>query len=139
MEEPVFADKAHEPTDRDLATALGRAKRHWDALVTQVQKVSPDATAAWKHYAGKYGWTFVVREKRRNLLYLKPAEKRFTASLALGEDAVAALRQSGLPDALVQTIEQSPKYPEGRPARIDVASAADLKIATKLVAVKLGH
>ncbi len=139
MDEPIFADKAHMPTDADLAVTLGRTKRHWDALVAHIHETYPSAAAGWKFYPGKSGWTFVVREKKRNLVYMKPMAKAFTAALALGDKAVAALADTDLPADLVESIRQSPKYPEGRPARTAVSKATDLTIVTRLLAVKAAN
>lgn len=30
-----FDDKTHQPDDDNLATALGRSQRHWDAFIEQ--------------------------------------------------------------------------------------------------------
>jgi hypothetical protein len=139
MAEPVFADKSHQPNDADLADFLGRAKRHWDNLVAHVREACPAATAEWKFYTAKYGWTFVVREKRRNLLYMKPLPKCFTVSLAFGDKAVDAAEQSDLPDEIVKPIRQSPKLPEGRAVRIDVTSASHVAIAQELLAIKMAN
>jgi hypothetical protein len=139
METPTFADKTHQPTDEDLAALLGRAKRLWDSLVKSAQAAAPGAEVGWKHYAGKSGWTFVVRDKRRNLAYLKPAEKRFTVNLALGEQALQAAQESDLPEAVVKAIAEAPKYPEGRPAHLTVKTAADLRMADKLLAIKIAN
>jgi len=137
MKEPTIPDKAHRPTDADLASVLGRAKRHWDGFIACIQRNHPAATAEWKHYST--GWQFVLREKRRNLAYLKPSEKCFTVSFAFSDNAVDAAERSDLPAEIVQPIRQSPKYPEGRAVRVDVATAKDLAIATKLLAIKVSH
>ncbi len=137
MDEPLFRDKSHPPSDDDLAAVLGSAKRHWDRLVAHIREMDANGTAEWKHYAGKSGWTFVVRDKRRNLLYLKPLEKRFLASFAFNDQAVDAAEQSDLPERIVKPIRQSPKYPEGRAVRLEVSSAADATIAIKLLAIKM--
>jgi hypothetical protein len=139
MEEPVFPDKSQRPSDADLAHVLGPAKRHWDSLVVHIQDVNPGGTAEWRHYAGKSGWTFVVRDKRRNLAYLKPAAKRFTVSFAFGDKAVEAAEQSDLPERVVKPIRESPKYPEGRAVRIEVTSTPDVAIARKLLAIKMAN
>ncbi len=139
MEEPVFSDESRRPSDSDLARVLGPAKRHWDSLVVHIQEVNQGGTAEWKHYAGKSGWTYVVRDKRRNLLYLKPSAKRFTVSFAFGDKAVQAAEQSDLPDRVVKPIRESPKYPEGRAVRIEVTSATDVAIAWKLLAMKMAN
>ena len=139
MDEPLFADKSHRPSDADLAKVLGPAKRHWDAFTAHIQAVNAGGTSEWKHYAGKTGWTLVVRDKRRNLAYVKPFAKRFLVSFAFSDQAATAAEHSDLPEKIVKPIRESPKYPEGRPVRIEVASAADVTIAQKLLAIKLAH
>lgn len=139
MEEPVFADKAHQPNDADLTAVLGRTKRHWDNLLAHMEEANARATMEWKFYIPKYGWTFVMRDKRRNLCYLKPLAKHFLVSFALGKKAVDAAEQSDLPADVVKSIRESPKYPEGRVARIEVRTAPDVAIVRKLLAIKTAN
>lgn len=139
MEEPVFLDKSHIPEDADLAKALGRAKRHWDSLQAHVLEADPAATPKWTYESKKSGWTFTLRGKRRNLLYLKPFDRRFTVGFAFRDKAVQAAEKSDLPDHVVETIRQAPQYPEGRAVRIEITKAADVKIAKKLLAMKMDN
>jgi len=139
MDEPVLTDKSHRPTDADLGKVLGPAKRHWDSFAAHVEKVNAGGTAEWKHYAGKSGWTFVLRDKRRNLAYVKPLAKRFLVSFAFNDAAVAAAERAGLPARIVRPIRESPKYPEGRAARVEVGSAREVVFAQKLLAIKLAN
>lgn len=139
MEEPVFLDKSHMPEDADLAKVLGRAKRHWDSLQAHALDADPAASPRWTYESKKSGWTFAVRGKRRNLLYLKPFERRFTVGFAFGEKAVQVAEQSDLPDHVVEMIRQAPQYPEGRGVRLEVATAADVKIAKRLLAIKMDN
>ena len=143
MDEPVFADKSHSPTETELAETLGRAKTHWDKLVAALRELNPAAATEWKFYSGKSGWTFIARDKRRNLLYLRPLAKRFLASLAFGDQALAAAedaaQRSELPPEFVQSIRESPKYPEGRAVRVEVSSAADAKLVSALLAIKIAN
>ena len=132
MEEPIFPDKARSPTDADLAKVLGRAKRHWDNLETHALDANPDAGPEWKYYMKKTGWTFLLRGKRRNVLYMRPTGKgRFTVTFVFGNRAVKAAEQSDLPADLIEAIRQSPKYPEGRAANTEVTRATDVKIADR--------
>ena len=117
---------------------LGRTKRHWDDLAAHASTAYSEAKPEWKHYGKKSGWVFVVRGKRHNLMYLIPHEKWFGANFAFGEKAVQAALQSDLPTPAIEMIRQAPKYPEGRAIRLAVKSAADAKLAKKLLAIKLG-
>lgn len=126
--------KTPKPTDATLAQQLGRAKSAWDKLIAQVQQSPNVATADWKHYST--GWIFVVRDKRRNLAYLRPDQKRFTASFAFNDTAVRAAELADLPADLVESIRSSPKYPEGRAARIEVSTQKHAAIAMALFDIK---
>ena len=137
MDEPVFPDKSHLPTDADLARVLGRTKRHWDNLKAHALEANPTATPEWKFYSKKSGWTFLLRGKRRNVLYLQPiGKRRFTAGFMFGKKAVQAAEQSDLPDHVIEMIRQAPQYPEGRAIRVEVTTAADVKITKMLLAIR---
>lgn len=137
MTEPVFPDKRHVPTDADLVKVLGPGKRRWDALVEHALASGSAARPEWKFYSPKSGWSFIVRGKKRNLLYLRPEAKRFLAAFAFSEKAVQAAEQSDLPAEVIERIRQAPQYPEGRAVRVEVASARDLKVARTLLDIKL--
>ncbi len=95
------------------------------------------ASGAWKHYST--GWRFVVRDRRRNLVYLSPGAGAWMASYAFGDAATAAARQAGLPLVLIRSLVAANVYPEGRPVRLTVKTAADLAVARKLFAIKFAH
>jgi len=96
----------------------------------------PDVEIVWKTYTGKTSRQCVVRMKGRNLVYLKPSEGGFLASMALSDAAVATLADAKIPKSLIEEIESSPKYPEGRPARVHVHSTSTLRTAIALLAIK---
>ncbi|MBP7746345.1 MAG: DUF3788 family protein [Phycisphaerae bacterium] len=137
MDEPIFGDKSHRPNDADLAQALGRTKRYWDALIVAAQEAAPSATATWKHYGGKSGWTFVVRGKRSNVIYMRPLARHFIAAFAFGAAAVEAALQSDLPAPIIELIRTAPQYTEGRAVRIAVQTAADAAIVKRLLTIKV--
>jgi|GEM_PF-80568 len=121
----------------DIGPDLAAAQPHWDQFLQWVGANLPDAEIVWKDYAGKTGRQCVIRMKDRNLAYLKPAAGSFLASVALSDAAVADLDDSKLPEALIHEIRSSPKYPEGRPARVCVDSIPTLKMATALMEIKI--
>ncbi len=138
MEEPVFPDKSQVPRETDLARVLGRAKHHWDTLKAYALEADPTATEEWKYYTKKSGWTFRVKNKRRNLLYMQPRGKgRFTTGLMFGKKTVEAAERSDLPEQVIEMIRQSPQYPEGRMIRVEVTKAADVKVVKKLFTIRM--
>lgn len=133
---PVFTDKKRPPTDADLVSSLGAAKRHWDALLAHIAKSLPDSQPGWKHYAGASGWQLVVRSQARNFAYFKPLSKSFLLALALNETACKAAGSAKLPADLLESIRNAPASPEGCAARLIIASAADASTGKSLITVK---
>jgi hypothetical protein len=134
----VFTDKATRPDRTSLARALGRAGKAWDAISHHLDQ-DERLVCAWKFYGEKHGWQWKVEHNKRAILYMVPGEGCFTAALGLKEKAVAALRSSQLPPALVREIEVAKAYAEGRPARVAVTGMGEVEIVKQLVALKLNQ
>jgi len=115
---------------------LAAARLHWDALLAAASQLAPNINTQWKTYAGKTGRQCVIRMGEKNLAYLKPAEEAFLVSMALSDDAVESLATAKLPKSLMSEVAAARKYPEGRPARVTVSSAATLKTAMTLLEIK---
>jgi hypothetical protein len=60
-------------------------------------------------------------------------------SFALGDKAVQAARQSGLPQSVIKIIDEARRYAEGTGIRIEMKKPRDIKIAKQLAAIKLAH
>ncbi|MCK6484440.1 MAG: DUF3788 family protein [Phycisphaerae bacterium] len=129
-------DKGAVATNTDPPDGLGAARALWDQLLARVRAELPEAQVVWKVYAGKSGRQCVIRMKDRNLAYLKPGDGCFLAGFALSDAAVALLADAKLPAEFVEEVRSSPKYQEGRPARVRVDSAATLKTAATLLDIK---
>ena len=139
MAGPVFPDKSHLPTGADLKSVLGRSKIHWDKLTAFAAEAAPGEQPEWKYYSKKGGWTFVVKGKRRNLVYMCPLAKCFSANFAFGEKAVKATAASDLPVDVIKMVRNAQKYPEGRAVRYEVRTAADVKVVKKLIRIKIDN
>ena len=71
-----------------------------------------------------------VKQGKRNIVYLTPGEKCFTASFALGARAVEAAKQ-------IVNLDGARKYAEGTAVRIQVKKLADVDLVAKLAAIKM--
>jgi hypothetical protein len=135
----IFPDKTARPTDGNLATALGRTKAHWDAIVGHVAREHPNLARDWKFYGSKYGWQLRIIRKRSVVLYLIPHAGSFLVATALKSEALARLRESGLPSNLVAEIEAAKTYAEGRPARVEVTEEPQVDVVLRLLALVLSE
>jgi hypothetical protein len=130
-------DRASPPDDAALARVLGQAKRWWDAVLADLGAREDGLVPQWKVYGAKHGWQLKVSKGKRAVVYLIPHTGTFTAGLALGGRAVAALASSGLPSDLAEAIRSAKKATEGRPARVEVGSGKQVAVVRALIALKL--
>jgi hypothetical protein len=134
----AFIGKPKKPTEPELAAELGSSKALWDELVDDLAKEHKLARE-WNCYLKKAGWSLRLQRGDRNIVYLSPFHGCFRASFALGDKAVHAARESGLPQRAIKIINEAKRYAEGTAVRIDVNSPEDLFIVRKLAVIKLDH
>lgn len=133
----AFINKPRKPSDSELADALGPSKALWDRIIGVAREMGV-VDQEWKSYSPKYGWTLRLKQKKRTILYLSPAAGSFLASLILGDRAMAAARQSGLPKTKMKVFAEVTRYPEGTAVRIDVKKKKhEVGMIKKLMTVKL--
>ena len=135
----AFIDKPKKPTAAELTAALGPSKTLWDQLLAGLADEHNLTVQEWNSYSRKAGWSMRLKLKDRNILYLTPCQGCFFVSFALGDKAVQAARQSGLPQSVIKIIDEAKRYVEGTGVRIEMKKPKDIEIAKKLAAIKLAH
>jgi len=133
----VFVGKTKEPSDAELTAELGSAKPFWDRLLATLATQYRSDVREWSSYSPKAGWSLKVKHDQRTILYLSPSRGCFMASFALGDKAVKAAQQSGLPQRALDMINHAKRYAEGTAVRIDVFGTKEVAIVEKLAAIKL--
>jgi len=116
----AFDDKNKPPGEGDLETALGRSYRLWSDLRAWLGDRFGPVKETWQFTGTKWGWNLKIAERKRTILYLTPQSKCFLVGFALGEKAVKAASEAGLPEETLKQIHESPKYAEGRGVRLTV-------------------
>jgi len=135
----AFADQAHQPTDRDPRSILGKSYVAWIRLIELVSdRISP-VSQVWGFTSASSGWGLRLKRNDRVILYMTLREDHFLVSFALGEKAVAAARTRKLPTAVLKAIESAPKYAEGRGVRLEVRQAREVSALATLAEIKNEH
>ena len=135
----AFIGKTDKPTEKELAAALGPAKKLWDKLVADLVKENGIDTQEWNSYSVKAGWSLRLKVKKRNIIYLCPCKDCFFVSFALGDKAVKEALQSDLPERVIKIIKEAKRYAEGTAVRLDIKKTQDVDISKKLTAIKLAN
>lgn len=133
----AFADKTKPPTERDLATVLGKTFPLWNDLQKRIAATYSPLTIDWGYSGKSYGWGLRLKQNKRAILYLTPCKGYFLTSFALGEKAVELAHDSGLPASILKTIDDAPRYAEGRGVRFETRSRQDLRNMAKIAALKM--
>jgi len=135
----AFIGKTKAPTDAEVADALGPARELWDLLLAELAGESGLVDREWNSSSPKTGWALRLKHQKRNIVYLSPCKGGFRAAFALGDKAVRAARQSGLPRQVIEIIDQAKRYAEGTAVRIEVKGPTDIAVVRKLTSIKLEH
>ncbi len=133
----AFIGKPEQPTEADLAAALGNAKPVWDRLVSALMADCPELVPEWKFYSLKMGWAFRLQHKKRNILHFGPCTGSFQVLLILGNRTLRALRDATMPERVRKLLAAAPKYPEGTGIRFLQVTERDVPAIRKLAKIKL--
>jgi len=134
----AFIGKTTMPTAAELSAVLGETTKLWAELIDSLAK-EQGLDQEWNSFKPKYGWTLLLKLKKRRIVYLGPCVGCFRASFILGDKAVAAARASNLPKRVLLLLDEAPRYPEGTGLRLLVKTARDLPAIRKLAQIKLAN
>jgi len=136
MSASYFFDKTQQPTDEDLKGALGKKYSLWSSIFDYLKLNHGAVNVEWKHYGKKTGWLAKNLIKKRNIFFLIPLEGGFRLSFTFGDKAVEQINKSDLPVSIIQSINDSRKYAEGRVIQIPVNHTSDCRIIEQLIDIK---
>ena len=133
----AFIGKKNQPTDDEIAAALGATSPLWDELLDWFATERGVAVHEWKSYSPKSGWSLQLKLKKRTIVHMAPYVGSFVVACILGDRAVKAALASDLPKPLAKAIAEAPHYPEGTGIRLIVKNARDLATVERLAPFKL--
>jgi len=133
----AFDDKSTEPQARAVAAVLGDTADLWSELIANIASRFEPLARDWGFSGKKWGWALRLKHKKRAVLYMTPCDGFFVVGFALGQKAVDAAHQSEIPRSILEIIEGSQQYAEGRAVRIDVRSVDDVRYVTHIAGIKM--
>jgi hypothetical protein len=83
-----FVDKKHQPTENEVATAIGPVLPVWGKLVQFIRDSYPVQEDFKYLYGKKYGWALRFRIKGKLLTSLYPAQRHFIVQVILSPETI---------------------------------------------------
>jgi hypothetical protein len=131
-----FTDKKYQPSEMEVAAALGDCLKLYQSLASWLRESYPVEEDFHFMYGKKYGWALRFRIKKQFLTNLYPAEGHFKVQANLPPEAVEMALILNLGENARRAIEGAHPYPEGRWVFAAVQSAADLADAQRLIQLR---
>jgi Protein of unknown function (DUF3788) len=136
----AFIGRSSQPSEAEVAGALGPAAPLWSELIAEVSGDAGSLTQEWKAIlVHKYGWSLRLKQKSRNIIFMSPCHNCFRVAFTLSDKAVTAAKEARLPKAVVQALATAPRYPEGTGLRLTVNRPDDLPAIRKIARIKLAN
>ena len=135
----LFDDKSKQPTKQMLAKAIGKQYQLWTDIAEHVVEKYPKAIEEWKYPGVKYGWSFRLKDTKRNIIYMMPCDGHIMVAFVFGDKGVDAVQASSLPQSIKDELRNARKYVEGRGIRLQVRNKTDVANIKILVDIKLAN
>jgi hypothetical protein len=130
-----FLDKAHQPTDSELSTALGAAAPLWKRLLAFIQDTY-QMTAELTFGGKNYGWNLWYRKSGKSLVTLYPQKDGLVAQVVLGKTEVEKALALTLGEDVDKALRDTPQLHDGRWLFIPVTTETDVDDVEHLLLVK---
>ena len=136
----AFVGKVQQPTDTEVAEALGSAVALWNQFIQWMAEKEAVTEQEWKGVVvKKYGWSLRLKQKSRNIVYLSPGKSCFMVGFVLSNKALSEAKAARLSKSVQDVLAKAPHYPEGNGAQLLVRRPGDLSAIRKIAAIKLAN
>lgn len=135
--ESIFMEKDQMPSDQDLIDALGSSFKTWMELKNYLNTILDKPSEEWNYPGKKYGWSFRMKSKKRNIIYFLPRKNYFKVALIFGAKATDKVMQSDVSEIIKTELRNARVYAEGRGIRIDITDSNKMNDIKTLIQIKL--
>ena len=85
--ESAFMNKRAMPTEIELKEKLGSTYIIWNELKIYLNDNLKNPSEEWNYPGKKYGWSFRMKSKKRNIIYFLPKDRFFKVAFVFGQRA----------------------------------------------------
>ena len=135
--ESIFMEKAAMPNDQNLKDKLGSTFSIWNEIKSYLNISLPSPAEEWNFPGKKYGWSFRMKSKKRNIIYFIPLDGFFKVAFVFGPRAYEKVLESNINESIKHELTEARVYAEGRGVRIDVKHEEIINDIKSLIQIKL--
>lgn len=137
--ESIFMNKSIQPTEQDLADKLGSTFSVWSELKSYLNDTLKTPAEEWNYPGKKYGWSFRMKSKKRNIIYFLPRDGYFKVAFVFGQKASDKVMESEVNEKIKAELNEAKVYAEGRGIRIAVKNDEILNDIKTLIQIKIEY
>jgi hypothetical protein len=130
-----FLDKAHQPTEDEIAAALGPAYPLWQRLLAFIAETY-QMPGEFSFSGKNYGWNMWYRKSGKSLVTLYPQQGKLIAQVVLGKAEVEQAEALTLGDHVSKVLRETAQLHDGRWLFIPVTTERDAQDIEQLLLVK---
>jgi hypothetical protein len=135
--ESIFMNKSDRPTEQDLVDKLGSTYLLWSDLKSYLNDTLKNPSGEWNYPGKKYGWSFRMKSKKRNIIYFLPRDGYFKVAFVFGQKATNKVMESSVNEIIKAELNEAKVYAEGRGIRIDIKDDQILNDIKNLIQIKV--
>jgi hypothetical protein len=138
MEPPVLTDKSQFPTEKVIASHLGKRMALWNALFEFIHADHPDFDERWRYYNDGKSWLLNLSRKKKTVFWLSVIRGTFRITAYFTDKATESIVASALSPELKDRFLTGRAMGKLRGITITFRTKKDVKDAKILIALKLG-
>ncbi len=133
----IFDDKSVMPDEPALEKGIGRRYTLFVDLRAFMHDSYPNIEEVWLHESKDSGWTLAFRQKKKALLRVIPMDGFVSLVFLFNDKALQATASARMPRYVSEAIASARHYKVGTPFRVDIKTAANVKVTKKLIDIKM--
>ena len=132
-------NKAATPSKKDLKEKLGPTYKAYNTLKKHLNDILISPAEEWNFPGTKYGWSFRMKSKKRNIIYFLPRAGYFKVAFVFGAKAYDKVLEGDVKESIRKELSKARIYAEGRESEFDIHEENALSDIKTLMQIKVDN
>ena len=123
------------PSESEIQEMIGVGYSKYQTFMKESEKKQWKFVTDWKN-SKQSGWFQTGDINRKRIFYFFPKDNGFIFRMVFNDKAIDEIKKGSYPDFIVQTLEKTKKYHEGKPFDLN-ENSFEIELVKDLIEVKL--